>query len=103
MRAVGVSKRGSLALAPEGAQRRRHMSNPAKAVGLDRIGVTKNCRSPSASQAAAAGLPTFFLSNEAQLHCPDLIKQGLARIVDIQNLNTEIARLPTARRNRAGT
>jgi hypothetical protein len=52
--------------------------------------------SGASAEAAAFGVPAFFLSDEARGPFAGLIERGLARVVDIQNLNIQIARLPAA-------
>jgi hypothetical protein len=58
--------------------------------------------STTSLQAAAFGVPTFFL-NEAKSRqtYPALYASGQAFAVDVQDLNTEIARLPTPRRRQS--
>jgi hypothetical protein len=51
--------------------------------------------SGASAEAAAFGVPALFLSDEAYGQFSDLIERGLASVIDIQKLNTEIARLPT--------
>jgi hypothetical protein len=51
--------------------------------------------SGASAEAAAFGVPAFFLSEEACGQFSRLIAQGLASVIDIGVLNTEIARLPT--------
>jgi hypothetical protein len=50
--------------------------------------------SGASAEAAAFGVPAFFLSEEAHGQFSGLIAQGLASVVDIQALNGEIARVP---------
>ena len=50
--------------------------------------------SGASAEAAAFGVPAFFLSEEAHGQFSGLIAQGLASVVDIRALNREIARVP---------
>jgi len=50
--------------------------------------------SGASSEAAVLGVPAFFMSEEARGPFATLIDRGLARVIDIQTLNSEIARLP---------
>jgi hypothetical protein len=49
--------------------------------------------SGASAEAAAFGVPALFLSEEARGQFSELIDQGLASVIDIQTLNTEIARV----------
>ena len=50
--------------------------------------------SGAAAEAAQFGVPAFFLSEESRGPFAGLIERGDARVIDVQNLTTEIARLP---------
>ena len=50
--------------------------------------------SGASAEAAAFGVPSFFLSDEARGPFANLLERGLARVVEIQALIGEIARLP---------
>jgi hypothetical protein len=50
--------------------------------------------SGASAEAASFGVPAFFLSDEARGPFAGLIERGLASVIDIQTLNSEIARLP---------
>ncbi len=58
------------------------------------MSVLLSLASGASAEAAAFGVPAFFLSGEARGPFAGLIERGLASVVDIQNLNSEIARLP---------
>jgi len=49
--------------------------------------------SGASAEAAAFGVPALFLSEEARGQFSELIDHGLASVIDIQTLNTEIARV----------
>jgi hypothetical protein len=61
---------------------------------LRRISVLVSRFSGASAEAAAFGVPALFLSDEAYGQFSDLIERGLASVIDIQKLNTEIARVP---------
>jgi hypothetical protein len=50
--------------------------------------------SGASAEAAALGVPSIFLSEEARGQFSNLIDQGFARIIDIESLNTTIAAMP---------
>jgi hypothetical protein len=50
--------------------------------------------SGASAEASAFGVPAFFMSDEARGPFAGLIERGLARVVDIRSLNSEISRLP---------
>ena len=50
--------------------------------------------SGAAVEAAVFGVPALFLSPEARGLFPDLLARGLARLLEVQNLNDTIADLP---------
>jgi hypothetical protein len=51
--------------------------------------------SGAAAEAAAFGVPALFLSVEAHGQFSELVERGLASVIDVQTLITEIARIPT--------
>jgi hypothetical protein len=58
--------------------------------------------SGAAVEAAAFGVPSFFLSDEARVNFPSSIARGIARIIDPENLFTSISNVTSrqAERNR---
>jgi hypothetical protein len=52
--------------------------------------------SGASAEAAAFGVPVYFLSDEARSTFADLIERGLAAVIEVRNLNDEIGRLPAA-------
>jgi hypothetical protein len=62
---------------------------------LRHVSVLVSRFSGASAEAAAFGVPALFLSDEAYGQFSDLIERGLASVIDIQRLNTEIARVPT--------
>ena len=61
-----------------------------------RMGALVSLDSGAAGEAAAFGVPAFFLSDEARGPFADLIARGAARVVDTDKLVGAIARLPPA-------
>jgi hypothetical protein len=51
--------------------------------------------SGASAEAAAFGVPAFFLSDEACGQFSALIERGVASVIDISTLNAEISRLPS--------
>jgi len=49
---------------------------------------------PAAAEAAEFGVPAFFLSEEARGQFSDLIERRAATVIDIEAINSEIARIP---------
>jgi hypothetical protein len=68
-------------------------STPLPAL-LRHMSLVLSLASGASWEAAAFGVPAFFLSDEARGPFAGLIDRGLASIIDIQTLNIEIARLP---------
>jgi hypothetical protein len=50
--------------------------------------------SGASAEAAALGVPSIFLSEEARGQFSDLIDQGFARVIEIESLNATIAAMP---------
>jgi hypothetical protein len=63
---------------------------------LRHISVLVSRFSGASAEGAAFGVPALFLSDEARGQFSDLIERGLASVVEIRTLITEIARLPRA-------
>jgi hypothetical protein len=68
-------------------------STPLPAL-LRHMSVLLSLASGASAEAAAFGVPAFFLSDEARGPFAGLIERGLASVIDVQTLNIEIARLP---------
>ncbi len=63
---------------------------------LRHMSLVLSIASGASAEAAALGVPALFLSEEARGPFAGLIERGLASIIDVHDLNTEIARLPAA-------
>jgi hypothetical protein len=61
---------------------------------LRHMSVLLSLASGASAEAAAFGVPALFLSEEARGPFAGLIDRGFASIIDVRNLNIEIARLP---------
>jgi hypothetical protein len=61
---------------------------------LRHMSVLLSLASGASAEAAAFGVPAFFLSDEARGPFAALIERGFARIIDVQTVNVEIAHLP---------
>ena len=61
---------------------------------LRRMSAVVSLASGAAVEAAVLGVPALFLSLEARGLFPDLLARGLARLLEVQNLNDTIADLP---------
>jgi hypothetical protein len=68
-------------------------STPLPAL-LRHMNLVLSLASGASWEAAAFGVPAFFLSDEASGPFAGLIDRGLASIIDVQTLHVEIARLP---------
>jgi hypothetical protein len=68
-------------------------STPLPAL-LRHMSVVLSLASGASAEGAVFGVPAFFMSDEARGPFAALIERGHARVVDIRNLNIEIARLP---------
>jgi hypothetical protein len=71
----------------------RALSLPLPAL-LRHMSVLVSRFSGASAEAAAFGVPAIFLSEEARGQYNGLIEQGLATVINIRELNAEIARLP---------
>jgi hypothetical protein len=68
-------------------------STPLPAL-LRHMSVVLSIASGASAEASLFGVPALFMSDEARGPFAGLIERGLARVVDVRNLNIEIARLP---------
>jgi hypothetical protein len=63
---------------------------------LRHMSLVLSLASGASAEASVFGVPAFFMSDEARGPFAGLIERGLARVVDIPELNLQIARLPAA-------
>jgi hypothetical protein len=61
---------------------------------LRRMHAVVSLASGASAEAAAFGVPAFFLSEEASVPFEALIRRGQAAIIDVDDLNAELERLP---------
>jgi hypothetical protein len=61
---------------------------------LERMHAIVSLASGAAAEAAALGVPAYFLSEAAHVPFAAMIRQGHAAVIDVENLNAELARLP---------
>ncbi len=64
---------------------------------LGRMHAIVSLASGASAEAAAFGVPAFFLSEDARGPFAGLIERGLASVINIHTLNSEIAGLPAVR------
>jgi hypothetical protein len=64
---------------------------------LRHMSLVLSLASGASAEASVFGVPAFFMSDDARGPFAGLIERGLARVVDIRNLNIEVSRLPAAR------
>jgi hypothetical protein len=62
---------------------------------LRHMNVLLSLASGAAAEAAVFGVPAFFLSEEARGTFPRLIERNLAAVIDVAEVNHEIAAVPT--------
>ena len=70
-----------------------HASALPLPVLLRHMSVVLSLASGASSEASAFGVPAFFLSGEARGPFEGLIERGCAAVIDVLDVNTEIARL----------